>query len=41
MARNNEYIKYLEDQQAKDPDPVLNLVLEELYEERDKEREDQ
>lgn len=38
MARNDDYIKHLEAEQEKDPDPVLNLVLEELYEERDRER---
>jgi hypothetical protein len=32
---DNEYIEYLEAEQEREPDPVLNLVLEELYEERD------
>lgn len=37
--RDEEYIRHLEAEQAQDPDPVLNLVLEELYQERDQERE--
>lgn len=32
--RLGSYIDYLEREQDKDPDPVLNLVLDELYEER-------
>lgn len=35
MQRLNREIERLEAEQARDPDPTLNLVLEELYTERD------
>jgi hypothetical protein len=37
-AHLQEYIEYLEARQSIEPDPSLNLVLEELYEERDSTR---
>lgn len=35
LMRLNKQIEQLEAEQARDPDPTLNLVLEELYTERD------
>lgn len=35
LDRLNEQIEHLEGEQEREPDPALNLVLEELYTERD------
>lgn len=40
MQRLNREIERLEAEQDRDPDPTLNLVLEELYTERDELRAD-